>query len=160
MCLLRRGNFKSARNQNNLRNFAKFDPGLIFMLGRSAACKIIYVRQVAGPENTRNEGENPKPPEVLILKLFMASFWVSSMCKILSGPVRDTSPYRAIPFRDSIAEGGIAAICLVFMWYRICNAGIPLLWGGGSHLHFACSSREKGEGVSHRIGHVETPITP
>ena len=31
----------------------------------------------------------------------------------LSGPVRDTPPYRAIPFRDSIAEGGIAPICLV-----------------------------------------------
>ena len=30
----------------------------------------------------------------------------------LSGPVRDTPPYRAIPFRDSIAEGGIAPICL------------------------------------------------
>ena len=28
----------------------------------------------------------------------------------LSGPVRDTPPYRAIPFRDSIAEGGIAPI--------------------------------------------------
>ena len=26
----------------------------------------------------------------------------------LSGPVRDTPPYRALPFRDSIAEGGIA----------------------------------------------------
>ena len=36
--------------------------------------------------------------------------------------------------------------------------------GGVSHLHFACSpSRkrsEKGEGVSHPIGHVETPKTP
>ena len=33
--------------------------------------------------------------------------------KRLSGPMRDTPPYRAIPFRDSIAEGGIAPICLV-----------------------------------------------
>ena len=74
-------------------------------------------------------------------------------------------PYRAIPLRDSIAEGGIAPICLVFMWYRASIAEIPLLGGGGvSHLHFACSPRgkrsEKGEGVSHPIGHVEKPKTP
>ena len=31
--------------------------------------------------------------------------------KELSGPVRDTPPYRAIPSRDSIAEGGIAPLC-------------------------------------------------
>ena len=74
-------------------------------------------------------------------------------------------PYRAIPFRDSIAEGGIAPICLVFIGCRTSIAEIPLLWGGGlSHLHFACSPRgkrsEKGEGVLHPIGHVETPKTP
>ena len=58
----------------------------------------------------------------------------------LSGPVRDTPPYRAIPFRDSIAEGGIAPVCLVFIGYRASIAEIPLLGGGGvSHLHFACS---------------------
>ena len=37
-------------------------------------------------------------------------------------------------------------------------------WGGVSHLHFACSPRggnaQKREGVSHPIGHVETPETP
>ena len=49
----------------------------------------------------------------------------------LSGPVRDTPPYRAIPFRDSIAEGGIAPICLVFIGYRASIAEIPLLRGGG-----------------------------
>ena len=48
----------------------------------------------------------------------------------LSGPVRDTPPYRAIPFRDSIAEGGIAPICLVFIGYRASIAEIPLLRGG------------------------------
>ena len=50
--------------------------------------------------------------------------------EILSGPVRDTPPYRAIPFRDSIAEGGIAPICLVFIGYRTGVAEIPLLRGG------------------------------
>ena len=45
---------------------------------------------------------------------------------MLSGPVRDTPPYRAIPFRDSIAEGGIAPICLVFIGYRASIAEIPL----------------------------------
>ena len=76
----------------------------------------------------------------------------------LSGPVRDNPPYRAIPFRDSIAERGIAPICLVFIGNRASIAEIPLLRGGG--FHFACSPRrkrsEKGEGVSHPIGHVDT----
>ena len=48
----------------------------------------------------------------------------------LSGPVRDTPPYRAIPFRDSIAEGGIAPIFFVFIGYRASIAEIPLLRGG------------------------------
>ena len=48
----------------------------------------------------------------------------------LSGPVRDTPPYLAIPFRDSIAEGGIAPICLVFIGYRASIAEIPLFRGG------------------------------
>ena len=48
----------------------------------------------------------------------------------LSGPVRDTPPYRAIPFRDSIAEAGIAPICLVFIGYRASIAEIPLVRGG------------------------------
>ena len=48
----------------------------------------------------------------------------------LSGPVQDTPPYRAIPFRDSIAEGGIARFCLDFMCFRASIAEIPLLQGG------------------------------
>ena len=84
---------------------------------------------------------------------------------LLSGPVRDTPPYRAIPFRDSIAEGGIARVFLVFIVYRASIAEIPLkVCGGVSHLHFTCSPRgkrsQKGEGISHPIGHVETPKTP
>ena len=47
----------------------------------------------------------------------------------LSGPVRDTPPYRAIPFRDSIAEG-IARVLLVFIGYRAGIAEIPALVGG------------------------------
>ena len=34
-------------------------PGYLFMLGRSAASKIIYVRPVGSPEKTSNIGENP-----------------------------------------------------------------------------------------------------
>ena len=33
-------------------------PGHLFMLGRSAVQKIIYVRTAGGPENTSNIGEN------------------------------------------------------------------------------------------------------
>ena len=80
----------------------------------------------------------------------------------LSGPVRDTPPYRAIPFRDSIAEGGVAPIYLVFIGYRASIAEIPLFRGGASPLRMLSKgkSSEKGEGVSHPIGHVETPETP
>ena len=57
-------------------------------------------------------------------------FVVTMVCSDLSGPVRDTPPYREIPFRDSIAEGGIAPICLVFIGHRAGIAEIPLLRGG------------------------------
>ena len=61
-------------------------------------------------------------------------------------------------------RGGITPICLVFKGYRASIAEIPLLLGGGiSHLHFACSPKgrrsEKGDGVSHQIGDVETSKT-
>ena len=62
----------------------------------------------------------------------------------LSGPVRDTPPYRAIPFRDSIAEGGIAPTCLVFIGYRASIAEIPL-WGGGGGYRTSSSHALQGE---------------
>ena len=48
----------------------------------------------------------------------------------LSGPSVRYPPYRAIPFRDSIAEGGIAPISLVFKGYGASIAEIPLLRAG------------------------------
>ena len=67
-------------------------------------------------------------------------------------------------FEVESQRGVSHASCLVFIGYRASIAEIPLLWGGVSHLHFACSpsgsGSEKGEGVSHPIGHVETPKTP
>ena len=77
----------------------------------------------------------------------------------------DTPPqYRAIPFRDSIAEGGIAPMCLVSCGIVQVSLRYPFCGGGVSHLYFACSPRgkrsEKGEGVSHPSGHVETPKAP
>ena len=56
----------------------------------------------------------------------------------------------------------------VFISPAFCDwKGLPFLetpFVGVSHLHFACFSRgkhsEKGEGVWHPIGHVETPKTP
>ena len=78
--------------------------------------------------------------------------------------MRDTPPYRAIPFRDSIAEGGIAPISLVFIGYRASIAEIPLLRGGyrtsTSHALQWGNAQKRGEGVSHPIRHVETPKTP
>ena len=68
----------------------------------------------------------------------------------LSGPVRDTPPYRAIPFRDSIAEGGIAPICLVFIGYRTSIAEIPLSRGGyrtsTSHALQGGNTQKRGRG--------------
>ena len=82
----------------------------------------------------------------------------------LSGPVRDTPPYCAIPFRDSIAEGGIARFCLVFIGYRVSIAEIPLLRGGIAPplrmLSKGGNAQKRGGGVSHPICHVETPKTP
>ena len=79
--------------------------------------------------------------------------------------MRDTPPYRAIPFRDSIAEEGIAPICLVFTGYRASIAEMPLLRGGGyrtstSDALQGGNAQKRGRGVSHPIGHVETPKTP
>ena len=61
--------------------------------------------------------------------------------------------YRAIPFRDSIAEGGIAPICLVFIGYRASIAEIPLLGGGGiapplCMLSTGETLRKGGEGIA------------
>ena len=71
--------------------------------------------------------------------------------------MRDTPPYRAIPFRDSIAEGPFAlfskGIAQVSLRYPFWGAGIapPLrMLSKGEMLR-------KREGVSHPIGNVETP---
>ena len=50
---------------------------------------------------------------------------------ILAAQCEIPPPYRAIPFRDTIAEGGIAPICLVFIGYRASITEIPVLCGGG-----------------------------
>ena len=46
-------------------------------------------------------------------------------------PIAVKCEIRAIPFRDSIAEGVSHPFCQVFMWYRASIAEIPLLGGGG-----------------------------
>ena len=79
----------------------------------------------------------------------------------LSGPVRDT-PHIAQYLFEIVSQRGAShqKISSKYLLLRY-----PFCGGGGvSHLHFACSPRgkrsEKGEGVSHPIGHVETPKTP
>ena len=63
---------------------------------------------------------------------------------VLSGPVRDTPPYRAIPFRDSIAERGVSRpSCLVFTWYRAGIAEIPPFWGDIASPLCMLSKRER-----------------
>ena len=68
------------------------------------------------------------------------------------------------PFEIVSQRGVSHPICLVFIGYRASIAEIPLLRGGGYCTSTSHSSRgkrsEKGEGVSHPIGHVETPKAP
>ena len=82
---------------------------------------------------------------------------LAAQCKI-------PPPYRAIPFRDSIAEGGIARSRLVFIGYRASIAEIPFLGGGIAPplrmLSKGGNAQKRGGGVSHPIGHVETAKTP
>ena len=73
-------------------------------------------------------------------------------------------PYRTIPFRDSIAEGGIAPIFLVFINYSTSVAEIPLLGGEGIAPPLRMLSKgemlRKGGGGIAPNWHVETPKTP
>ena len=89
-----------------------------------------YTQTIGWKELTELAPRNSVSPE----KLTEFGVWNRTLRNrirpVLSGPVRDTPPYRAIPFRDSIAEGGIAPICLVFIGYRASIAEIPLLRGG------------------------------
>ena len=94
-------------------------------------------------------------------------FWQPSdekFARPLSGPVRDTPPYRAIPFRDEFAEGVSHPFSLFSWGYRASIAEIPLLRGGyrTSTLHALLGGKrsENGEGLSRPIGQVETPKTP
>ena len=70
----------------------------------------------------------------------------------LKGPMRDTPPYRAIPFRDSIPEGGFRTRFPCFIGYRASMAEIPLLWGGIAPplrmLSKGESLRKAGEGIA------------
>ena len=95
-------------------------------------------------------------------------FVVSRFCILLfnlSGPVRDTHPYRAIPFRDSIAEGGIAPICLVFIGYRASIAEIPLLGRGyrtstQKHALHRGNAQKRGRGYRTQLAMLRHQKTP
>ena len=99
-----------------------------------------------------------KALQTVPLKGISTVLWVhqklpqSTVSQVLSGPVRDTTPYRAIPFRDSIAEGGIALICLVFIGYRASIAEIPLLRVGyrTSTLHALLGGNAQKRGRGYR----------
>ena len=55
------GDFSEGENCHKSKQFGEIlpysTPGYLFMLGRSAASKIIYVRPVGGPQNTSNIGK-------------------------------------------------------------------------------------------------------
>ena len=71
--------------------------------------------------------------------------------------------YRAIPFRDSIAEGVSRQFSLFSCGITQASPRYPFCGGGyrasTSHALPGGKAQKKGEGVSHRIGHVETPKT-
>ena len=71
-----------------------------------------------------------------------------------------TTPYCAIPFRDSIAEGGVAPICLVSCGIAQVQLRYPFSVGGIApplRMLSKGGSPQKRERASHPIGHVETP---
>ena len=66
------------------------------------------------------------------MKFMNFSFWspfLAVQCEI--------PPISRNTFLRWYRRGGIAPICLVFLWYGASIAEIPLLWGGVSHLHFS-----------------------
>ena len=73
-------------------------------------------------------------PPVPAVLLPMSLTTLAAQCEI--------TPHTAqYPFEIVSQRGGIASICLVLTGYRAIIAEIPLLRGGVSHLHFACSPR-------------------
>ena len=69
------------------------------------------------------------------------------------------------PFEIVSQRGIWHTFCLVSQGIAQVSLRYPFCGGGGvSRLHLARSPRgkrsEKGEGVSHPLGHVETPTTP
>ena len=80
--------------------------------------------------------------------------------------MRDT-PHIAQYLFEIVSQREVSHLfCLVFMWYCASIAEIPLVCVGGGDiappLDMLCKGKhsEQGEGVSHPIGHVETPKTP
>ena len=65
---------------------------------------------------------------------------------------------------EIVSQNGVShPFCLVFMWYRASIAEIRFCEGGiATPLHMLSNGErsEKGSGVSHAIGHVETSNTP
>ena len=123
-------------------------------------------RKVLSPRLSQTLGGKSKTPSRDALHIaHTCGDRIEKLVRALSGPIRDTPPIAQYPFEIVSQRGVSHAFCPVFIGYRASIAEIPLLCGGGiSHLHFACSPRgnrsEKGEGVSHPIGHVETPKAP
>ena len=71
---------------------------------------------------------------------------------------------NALARYDSIAEGGIAPICLVFTGYRANIAEIPL-WRGGyhtstSHALQGGNAQKRGRGYRTQLAMSRTPKTP
>ena len=69
----------------------------------------------------------------------------------LSGPVRDTPPYRATPFRDSIAEGGYRTLLPCFHSVSRNYRWDTPFWGGGyrtstSHALKGGNAKKRGRG--------------
>ena len=83
----------------------------------------------------------------------------------LSGPVRDTLPYRAIPFEIVSQRGVLHPFALISCGIAQVSLRYPFSGGGGiapplRMLSKRGNAQTRGEGVSHPIGHIETPKTP
>ena len=118
----------------------------------------------------QNRSLRKAPPCAEIIELIPVGFFCGNLAATkLPNQFAETIFAPGIYFGDnsSIAKGVSHPFCLVFMWYRASIAEIPFCGAGGgcrnstSHaLQVSKGKRsEKGEGVSHPIGHAETPKT-
>ena len=144
------------QGKEKLRPWSKFlgrensDHGLNFGLPRGGGRSCLRGAFCDQFSNTRGplRGSRVATTETIANRKNCCDF--SALSLTLAAKCEIPPSYRAIPFRDSIAEGGIAPICLVFIGCRARIAEIPFLRGGyrtsSSHALHRGNAQKRGRG--------------